>query len=329
MYSASFPSTHVYQNLPRPFFALAPMDDVTDTVFRQVVVHCHPPELFFTEFINVEGLCSQGRDALLDKLRHSSQEKPLVAQLWGKDPRSYAQIIPELIERGFAGIDLNMGCPDKTILKKGCCAALINHRSLALEIIAACQEALAGRLPLSIKTRLGFNEVDLTWHELLLQQSLAALIIHARTKQDMSKTPARWEYFHMIREQRDKIAPSTLLIGNGDIRNRSHGEELAHLYGLDGIMIGRGIFQDPYAFANPSPWPTMRPKARMDLYRWHIECFIAMGPVAGRRLQTLNKFCKIYIQGFTGAKELREHLMKQSSVEELYLQLEKAYEDYA
>src|SRR5215831_14703029 len=164
--------------LPKPFFVLAPMDDVTDTVFRQIVADCARPDIFFTEFVNVDGLQSAGRPHLLHRLQFTPKETPLIAQIWGKNPENFFKTAQQLANGTFAhelglpegvnyqGIDINMGCPDKTVVKNGTCSALINNRDLAQEIIQATQEGAAGHLPVSVKTRLGFNTIDLSWHEL-------------------------------------------------------------------------------------------------------------------------------------------------------------------
>jgi len=293
------------------------MDDVTDSVFRRIVADCAKPDLFFTEFVNVDGLQSPGRPKLLKKIQFTPGEQPLIAQLWGKNPENYYKTAQELVEMGFAGIDINMGCPAKTEVKNGCCAALINNRPLALEIIKATQEGAAGRIPVSVKTRLGFNEIDLSWPELLLQQNLSMLTIHGRTRKEMSMVPAHWDVIGKVRELRDKIAPDTLFVGNGDVRDRAHAEELAKEYQLDGVMIGRGIFKDPYAFAEHSPFESMTREERIDLYAKHVTLFAETWGEGQRNIATLNKFCKVYINGFDGSKELREHLMAAQSADEL------------
>jgi tRNA-dihydrouridine synthase len=173
---------NVLQQLPKPFLVLAPMDDVTDTVFRQIVAGCAPPDLYFTEFVNVDGLQSPGRPKLMKKLRFSAAEQPLIAQIWGKEPENFRKTAAELVDMGFAGVDLNMGCPEKTVVKNGCCSALINNPELAAEIIQATKEGVAGRVPVSVKTRIGFNTIDLTWIEFLLGQGLDMLTIHGRTR---------------------------------------------------------------------------------------------------------------------------------------------------
>ncbi|HSW85315.1 MAG TPA: tRNA-dihydrouridine synthase [Candidatus Saccharimonadales bacterium] len=319
--------------LPKPFFVLAPMDDVTDTVFRQVVANCAPPDLYFTEFVNVDGLASPGRSKLLKKLQFTPEEQPLIAQIWGKDPDNFYKIAIQIADGSmaeelglpnginFAGVDINMGCPEKNVIKHGTCAALINDRPLAQEIIDATKKGLNGKLPLSIKTRTGFNQPDMSWIEFLLKQNLWALTIHGRTRQQKSKVPADWDFIGQARLLRNKISPTTLIIGNGDVRDRAHGLDLAKKHKLDGIMIGRGVFHDPFAFAEKSPWPEYNRGQRIDLYKKHVELFATTWQNHERPMHTLNKFCKIYINNFDGAKEFRDHLMKTTSTEELLEQL--------
>lgn len=311
------------------------MDDVTDTVFRQVVADCAKPDLFFTEFVNVDGLQSPGRQRLLKKLKFTAKDQPLVAQIWGNNPDNYREVAAQIAdghladELGapdlkFAGIDINMGCPDKNVVKNGSCSALINNKELAAQIIAATKEGAAGRLPVSVKTRLGFNVVDYTWPEFLLKQDIAMLTIHGRTRKQMSKVPADWEAIAKVREIRDKVAPQTLIVGNGDVDSRQQGEALAKQYKLDGIMIGRGIFNDPFVFAKDSPWPQMDRDNRIDLFMKHVDVFRQTWQLGERAPQTLNKFCKVYINGFDGAKELREKFMNAKDAEELYTLIERS-----
>ncbi|HSX31719.1 MAG TPA: tRNA-dihydrouridine synthase [Candidatus Saccharimonadales bacterium] len=315
----------VYKSLPRPFFVLAPMDDVTDTVFRQVVADCARPDLFFTEFTNVDGLQSPGRPRLLKKLQFTPKEQPLVAQIWGKDPDNYRKTAAELVDMGFSGIDINMGCPIKVITNNGCCSALINNRELAVEIIQATQEGAAGRAPVSVKTRLGFNEIDLTWHKLLLQQNLSMLTVHGRTRKEMSEAPVHWDSVNQVRELRDRIAPQTLIVGNGDVETMAEARKLAATNKLDGIMIGRGVFHDPFVFAAESPWADYTSAQKVELYTKHVKLFADTWQDNQRRIATLNKFCKIYINGFDGAKELREQLMAAQTADELLAMLQLAH----
>lgn len=306
----------IWNNLPKPFFVLAPMDDVTDTVFRQLIATTAPPDLFFTEFVNVDALQSAGRQATLTRLQYETTEKPLIAQIWGKTPENYFKSAKDIAEMGFDGVDINMGCPAKDVCANGCCSALINNRELALEIIQATKEG-SGSLPVSVKTRLGFNEIDYSWHELLLKQKLNALSIHGRTKKQMSKVPADWAAIGHIRKLRDAISPATKIIGNGDVITRQQGEALAAQYKLDGVMLGRGIFTDPFVFDKESPWQTMSAEQKKQLYTKHVKLFAKTWKNNEKPVVVLNKFCKIYINGFDGAKEMREKLMAAKSTDEL------------
>ena len=308
---------NIYQKLPKLFFALAPMDDVTDTVFRQIIAKYAKPDLFFTEFVNADGLQSPGRDKLIKRLKYSKIEKPIIAQIWGKSPLAYTQTTKDIIKMGFNGIDINMGCPDKSVIKNGCCIALINNRTLAKELIEATKKANKNKLPISVKTRLGLNNIDLSWHEFLLKQDLDALIIHGRTAKQMSKVPADWGTVGKIREMRDKLSPKTLIIGNGDVETLNQAKELAKKYKLDGVMIGRGVLNNPFVFSKSNQWQNFEVEQKKQLYLEHVKLFAKTYKNNERKIYTLNKFCKIYINGFDGAKELRDKLMKVKSIKEL------------
>lgn len=312
---------------------LAPMDDVTDTVFRQVIGSTAAPDLAFTEFVNVDGLMSPGRPKLLKKLCFAASETNLVAQLWGLKPENFRAVADQIADgglarelglpagRNFIGVDLNMGCPAKSEVGNGTCSALIKleNRDHASAIIEATRDGLAGRLPLSVKTRLGFSEVDLTWFEFLLGKELDMLSVHGRTRKEMSKVPAQWDLIGEVAALRDRLAPGTLLVGNGDVMTREQATKLARQYGLDGIMIGRGVFQNPFVFAadGESRWTAFTETERLKLFRRHVELFAATWQAGERPIHTLNKFCKIYVSDFDGAKELREQLMACGSTDEL------------
>jgi len=303
--------------MSKPFFILAPMDDVTDVVFRSVIADCAPPDMYFTEFVNVDGLCSRGRANIIHKLAiNEDKDHHIVAQIWGKVPSNYQTVASELAEMGFHGVDINMGCPAKNEVKNGCCSALINNRDLAREIILATQEG-AGELPVSVKTRLGWNEIDLSWHEFLLGFKLNMLTIHMRTRKEMSKVPAHWDIFPQIVALRDKISPSTKLVINGDVDDYAHGLEVAKQTGADGVMIGRGIFKNPYCFAKVNPWPTIDKQARIALYHGQVELFIKTWTDVKKNPHGLKKFCKVYINGFDGASELRDKIMHCDSAAEI------------
>ena len=332
-------SEMILDTLPRPFFVLAPMDDVTDAVFRGMVAAAAAPDLFFTEFANVDGLQSPGRPRLFKKLRLDTAAQPVIAHIWGLNPENFYKTAREIADgtlarefglppgTNYAGIDLNMGCPARSEVRSGACSALINNRPLAAEIIQATQEGAeygGQRLPVSVKTRLGFSTIDLTWHEFLLEKKLNMLTIHGRTRKEMSKVPAHWDEIGQVRELRDRLAPDTLIVGNGDVLSRQRGEALAERYGLDGVMIGRGVFSDPFVFSPASPWKRYTPVQRLSLFKRHVERFQAAWLPGERPVHILNKFCKVYVNGFDGSKDMREQFMQADTAAEL-LQLISAY----
>jgi tRNA-dihydrouridine synthase len=303
---------------------LAPMDDVTDTVFRQIIADCAKPDLSFTEFVNVDGLQSAGREHLLHKLKLTDKEKPVIAQLWGLKPENFYKTTKELIEMGYSGVDLNMGCPVKTVIKNGACAALINNRELAGDIIDATKEAArstgsgqaGASLPVSVKTRVGFTTVDVEWIEFLLSKILNMLSIHGRTAKQLSKVPADWDLIGQAVGLRNSLSPSTLIVGNGDVNGRMQAEKLAEKYQLDGVMVGRGIFHDPFIFSRVSPWEEWGKDQRLELFAKHIQLYIDTYKDSERRFEALRKFCKVYINGFDGAAELRSEFMNARSPRE-------------
>ncbi len=237
-----------WEDLPRPFFVLAPMEAVTDVIFRHVVARAGAPDIWFSEFTNATGWVHAGQKAIGGRLIKTDDEQPIVAQIWGGEPGDMEQLAAHCRELGFHGIDINMGCPAKSAIKSGG-SALIRNPTLAAKAIAAAKTA---GLPVSVKTRLGYTHID-EWREWLahlLWQDIVNLTIHLRTKKEMSKVPAHFELIPEIIALRDEIAPGTLLTINGDVRDRAHGLELVRQYpGIDGIMIGRGVFADPFCFA--------------------------------------------------------------------------------
>jgi tRNA-dihydrouridine synthase len=305
-----------WNDLPKPFFILAPMEAVTDVVFRHVVASAAEPDVFFTEFTNAASYCSpKGAFSTRGRLAFTDDEQPMVAQIWGKNPEQFAQMSLGMKEMGYSGIDINMGCPDKSVVKGGAGSGLIRTPELAAELIAA---AKTSGLPVSVKTRLGDSSIQdwRDWLAHLLRQDIVNLTIHLRSRKEMSKVPAHFELIADIKKLRDEIAPQTLLTINGDIRDRQHGEELVHEYGVDGIMIGRGVFHNPFAFEN-DPREHTRDELinllnlQLDL---HDKYSAELGP---RKFDPLKRFFKIYIRDFPGASELREQLMHTKTTDEV------------
>ncbi len=305
-----------WDTLPKPFTVLAPLDGVTDVVFRQVISEIGKPDVLFTEFTMTEGLLSHGRAKVLENLQYLPEQRPIIAQIWGTKPDFFYRTALELVEMGFDGIDINMGCPDRTVIKGGACSALIKNPSLAGEIIAATKKG-AGDLPVSVKTRVGFDhDQKEEWITFLLQQKIAALTVHLRTVREMSKVPAHWEYMPEIKKMRDTIAPDTILIGNGDITSVEEIHEKYDQYKADGYMVGRGIFANPWMFNPDIKMEDIIVLQRIDLFLHHIDIFIKTWG-GERNFANLKKFAKTYISNFPDSSNLRAKLMETKKIEEL------------
>ena len=324
----------IWDELKKPFFILAPMEGVTDIIFRQVVAKAGRPDLFFTEFTNVSSYVSEkGRANALERLEITPSDRPIIAQIWGKDPAHFAKTVRVLSSLGFAGVDLNFGCPDKNVNKTGGGAAMIKTPELAIECLKNAKENTT--LPVSVKTRLGWSKPEeyIDWLSTLLNEHPAALTVHLRTKKEMSKVPAHYELIPEIVKLRDKISPETKLIINGDIKDKAHALELYQKYPeIDGFMIGRGVFQNPYCFTDYTPTR----EDLMELLNLHLDLFekrekdvfegVRLGLAARSApekttfracsYEPLKHYFKIYINNFPGASDLRAKLMNTHSVKE-------------
>jgi len=313
-------SNNFWRDLPRPFFVLAPMEDVTDVVFRHVVSEAARPDVFFTEFTNSESYCHpEGKQSVRGRLTFTEDEQPMVAHIWGDKPEFFKQMSIGMAELGFRGLDINMGCPVPNVAQHGKGSGLIRRPELAAELI---QAAKAGGLPVSVKTRLGFSEVDewCDWLTHILKQDIANLSIHLRTRDEMSKVDAHWELIPEIKKLRDEVAPDTLLTINGDIPDRQTGLKLAEQYGIDGVMIGRGIFHNPFAFEKEPKDHSS--KELLDLLRLHLDLHDQYSHLIKRSFKALHRFFKIYVRGFRGASELRNQLMNTESTDEVRAMLD-------
>ena len=308
-------TTNFWAELPKPFFILAPMEDVTDVVFRHVVKAAGAPDVFFTEFTNSDSFCHpDGIESVRGRLAFTEDEQPMVAHIWGDKPTFFREMSIALADMGFKGIDLNMGCPVPNVAERGKGSGLILRPDVAAELIAA---AKAGGLPVSVKTRLGFTDTAEmeSWISHLLRQDIANLSVHMRTRKEMSKVDAHWELIPQIVKLRDEIAPQTLITINGDILDRQMGLALAEKYGVDGLMIGRGIFKNPYAFEKEPKEHT--PKEMIDLLRLQLDLQDQFSEQVPRSIVGLHRFFKIYVKGFPGANDLRVSLMNTKSTAEV------------
>ncbi len=305
-----------WQKLPKPFTVLAPMDGVTDVVFRQMMVSIGRPDVFFTEFTSTSGLMSKGFEKVVRSLKFKKNELPVVAQIWGLNPKDFYDTAKLCKKMGFSGIDLNMGCPIYGVVKKGACSALIKNKPLAKEIIQATKEGAQG-LPVSVKTRLGFeNEQINDWISFLLEQDLPALIIHLRTVAELSKVDAHWELMPKIIKLKNKIAPDTKIVGNGDIKTKEEIGQKFEKYGCDGFMIGRGVFFDPWIFNNTFDYRNETAVMRLNLYLEHIKLFEKIWKDE-KNPDSLKKFSKMYINNFNVATEFRNKINLTKTTQEM------------
>ncbi|MEN9524424.1 MAG: hypothetical protein RL536_493 [Candidatus Parcubacteria bacterium] len=349
---ANSAKTSFWATLPKPFFVLAPMANVTDFVFRSIIAKYGKPDVMWTEFVSADGLCSQGKGKLLFDLKFSEKERPIVVQLFTGHPDVMRKAAKLCAELGFDGLDINMGCPDRAVEKQGGGADLIRNPENAVEIIRAARRGWEeggqrgkekeqrlknkekrlrdkmergghdegfARAYVSVKTRIGYNAVDMDWIRLLLMQKLPALTIHLRTRKEMSDVPAHWELMPEIVKLRNDISPETLIIGNGDVKSLNDGLSKMKKYGNDGVMIGTGIFGTPWLFEKLGRTrvgnldaKAKTPKERLKIMVEHSKLFekTFCGKERIKNFAVMKKHFKAYVSGWDGAKELRVKLME-------------------
>jgi len=308
--------SNFWKKLPKPFTALAPMDGVTDFVFREIVSEIAKPDVLFTEFTPSDAIVSKGYDRVIKNLKYSEKQRPIVAQIWGIHPINFYKTAKIIKKLKFDGIDINMGCPDKDVIKIGSGAALIKNKKLAKEIIEATRKG-AGALPISVKTRIGFDEVSThEWVSFLLEQNIDALSIHGRTAKEMSKSYANWEEIGKAVKLRDKLSPNSIIIGNGDVTTYKEALKKAEEYGVDGIMIGRGILINPWVFEKCLEPNKHLVTERLNLLLQHTKLFRDTYHNE-KDFNTLKKFFKIYVSSFRGSVRLKMQLMKCKNYEEV------------
>ena len=303
-----------WQKLKKPFVALAPMEDVTDHLFREVVsLYLPRPDIMFTEFTNVEALNSEGFDRTISRFTFSKNQRPIVAQIWGLNPENYYKTAKMIVKFGFDGIDINMGCPDRAVVKMGACSALINNHPLAKEIIEATKKG-ADKLPVSVKTRLGLTKmVTKEWITFLLEQNITAITVHGRTSKQMSDVPADWNEIKKIADIRNKISPTTIIVGNGDVKNYSDGIEKSKKYEVDGAMIATGMLKNPWAFEKKNTKHTL--EENIEIQVKHLNLYqVTLGDK--KRYDVMKKFFKMYINNTIGANALRAKLMVTKTIDE-------------
>jgi len=325
-----------WQKLHKPFFVLAPMANVTDAAFRKIIAKYGKPDVMWTEFVSADGLMSSGRERLLIDLKFSRAERPIVAQLFTGHPEAMRGAAKLVAKLGFDGLDINMGCPDRSVERQGGGAAMMKDQRAAIAVLEAARVGI----PVSVKTRLGYNKIDMDWIKLLLQnrfsvglgqpQPIPALTVHLRTRKEMSDAPAHWELMPEIVKMRDELQADlsagarTLIIGNGDVFSLDDARERARKSGCDGVMIGRGIFGKPWFFAATSAaaggagaaTKSVSPDKRLKIMLEHAVIFEKMfGRV--KNFAVMKKHFKAYVNGWDGAKELRARLMEAKDLKEV------------
>ncbi len=319
------------------------MANVTDSAFRAMFAKYGKPDVTWTEFVSADGLCSpKGKVMLMRDLAFTTKERPIVAQLFTGHPEAMKKAAQMVAKLGFDGIDINMGCPDRSVEKQGGGAAMIKDPKNAIAVLEAARkgwievkkqkaksksESQKEQVPITIKTRIGYNSIDWKWLRLLLEQNLPVLTIHLRTRKEMSDVPAHWELMTEIVKLRDEVAPQTLIIGNGDVRSLTDGNEKIKKYGCDGVMIGRGIFGKPWFFAGKEKEEGRKkqeektPEERLKIMLEHAKLFAKTfnGKKKGshKNFAVMKKHFKAYVSGWDGAKELRVKLMEVETIKDV------------
>ncbi len=317
-----------WESLPKPFFTLAPMADVTDPAYRRLIADIHAPDVMWSEFVSADGLyhtrekkgMKDTENPLVRDLLYTEKEHPILAQFFSSNPDMMEYAAAFALSHGFDGVDINMGCPDKSIEKQGAGAAHIKDPVRAKEVIVAAIQGSEGKIPVSVKTRLGFNKIEYKeWLPHLLDTDISALTLHMRSRKEMSKVSAHWELAGEIATFVKERRPDVLLIGNGDIPDIETGTRYAKEYGFDGMMLGRAIFGNPWVFAGKKP-EDLSPQERIHALQTLVTYFGELTPP--KHVAILKKHFKAFVSGFDGAAELRGKLMDATNLSEIHVVLE-------
>ncbi|MDD5721380.1 MAG: tRNA-dihydrouridine synthase [Candidatus Pacebacteria bacterium] len=321
-----------WKNLKKPFFCLAPMSDVTDIAFRTVLSKYGKNRenknrvVFWTEFVSADGLANKfARKKLAHILKFKESERPIVVQVFGANPDNMKIACQYVASLGFDGIDINMGCPDKSVISQGAGSALIKNPQLARKIIQAAHVGIKSAglsIPVSVKTRIGFSKEEIDkWIPELLKEDISALTIHLRTVKELSLVPVDWSHIKKIKKLIKKSGKDMMLIGNGDIKDIKDGEEKALKYGCDGVMIGRGVFGNPWFFSGRE----IGSKEKLGVLVEHTQLFEKeLSKPKHKSFAVMKKHFKAYVNDFHGAKELRVKLMETENAK----QVEKIINDF-
>ncbi|CAI5716548.1 unnamed protein product [Peronospora destructor] len=318
-----------WQRLARPLYCVAPMANVTDAAFRHLISEIAKPSVMWTEFVSCEALThdSDSRRRMMTTLKYAEKERPVVAQLFGSKPEQFYESAMIVRDLGFDGIDINMGCPEKNVNKQGSGAALILQPSLAMEIVAACKRGV-GDLPVSVKTRIGFHHIDYKdWVLRLLATEAEVLTIHGRTRDEMSKVPAHWDIIGEVATLAKSIGSSTLILGNGDVANLVDARQKVDEYGVDGVMLGRALFGNPWLFQGYPNTAHVSAKEKLEVIRRHTQLFqelLADPNLIG--FSRMKKFYVSYLKGVPKVRHLRDRMARTQTTEDVYDIIDEALE---
>lgn len=317
-----------WNGLPKAFFVMAPMADVTDVAFRALVASRGKPDVFWTEFVSADGLyhtreigkMKDAENPLMRDLLIGQGQHPIVAQIFSSKPEIITYATKLVANLGFDGVDINMGCPDRAIEWQGCGSAMIKTPELAVEIIKAAQKASSAsrRIPVSVKTRIGYNKESLDeWLTALLNANPAAITLHLRTRKEMSLVPADWEQMKKAVEIRNRVNPNVLLIGNGDVQDLEDARTKVTESGCDGAMLGRAMFGNPWVFlqSKNEPGESRSLKEKLSALVELAQGFEKISPP--KHFAILKKHIKAFVTGFDGAADLRARLMQAESATDI------------
>lgn len=308
-----FMNNNFWTKLDKPFIAQAPMAEITDVTFRQMLIKHGKPDVIYTEFVSADGLCSEGREALIGRLKFEENERPIVAQFFGANPEKMRECAKLAVELGFDGMEVNMGCPDRAVIKQGAGCALIKNPKLARELIRAAKEGTDNKIAVSVKTRIGYSQNESeTWIPEILKEKPDALIIHGRTRKQAFAGVADWEAIKEVAKLAKKSG--TVVVGNGDVKTKEDAIEKASKYGLDGTMVGRALFGNPWFFGEKDI-EKITVQERLAALVEYLNLNLKYFPEA--KFHDAKKHIAMYVRGFDGAKELRMRLMEAENVEEV------------
>lgn len=327
-----------WNNLKGPIICLAPMAGYTDSAYRQLVKEIAPEVICFTEFTNVKGLKYGSRRTLAQVGYNPDVERPIVAQIFGKEPETFAEAARILEEMGVDAIDINMGCPAKKVVSSDHGSALLDNPDLAARIVEATVKATS--LPVSTKTRLGTKQVDtkfiIDYAKLMESAGSQLITIHGRTAKQMYTGKADFDPIYEVKKH-----VSVPVIGNGDIKSIADAKE--KLGNLDGIMIGRGTMGNPWLMAeiwdafhgdtnSPDYTPYTAPRTFSEKLPWTLKHMELSVQTKGeqRGVMEMRKYLAASVKDFFGASEYRQKLVRIETFDEakkLLLEINEKFGD--